>query len=129
MSQTSTTTATTVLRPAPRAGRAYARRYWAFAVPAAAVVLPVILFPWIFTLFMSVHDWKVSAARRLRRPRQLRAPARATNASCWAIVRTLYFTALAGASLPMLLGVLGGGLLSTAKFPLRGLARTSSSCR
>jgi len=55
------TTAAAVL-PRPRVGRghAYARHYWAFTVPAALVVLLVILFPWIFTIFMSLHDWKVT---------------------------------------------------------------------
>ena len=43
-----------------RSRRNYARRYWMFAVPAAVVVAAVILFPWIFTLVMSVFDWKVS---------------------------------------------------------------------
>src|ERR1700748_3690753 len=41
-------------------GHNYARRYWMFALPAAIIVAAVIVFPWIFTLFMSVHDWKVS---------------------------------------------------------------------
>ena len=27
-----------------------------------SIVLLVILFPWVFTLFMSVHDWKVTGA-------------------------------------------------------------------
>src|SRR5580700_10733463 len=31
-----------------------------FAVPAAFIVAAVIVFPWLFTVFMSVHDWKVS---------------------------------------------------------------------
>jgi multiple sugar transport system permease protein len=31
-----------------------------FATPAAIAVATVILFPWLFTLFMSVHDRKVS---------------------------------------------------------------------
>ena len=44
----------------PSGPRAYGRRYWVFALPAALVVLLVILFPWIFTLFMSVHEWKVT---------------------------------------------------------------------
>ena len=56
------TTATTLRRPDTVRGHAYARHYWAFAVPAAAVVLVVILFPWIFTIFMSLHDWKVTGA-------------------------------------------------------------------
>jgi multiple sugar transport system permease protein len=45
-----------------RRKRNYARRYWVFALPAALVVAAVIIFPWIFTLFMSVHDWKVTGA-------------------------------------------------------------------
>ena len=45
-----------------RRNRNYARRYWAFAVPASLIVAAVIVFPWIFTLFMSVHDWKVSGS-------------------------------------------------------------------
>ena len=40
--------------------RNYARGYWLFALPAAVVVAAVIVFPWIFTLIMSVYDWKVS---------------------------------------------------------------------
>ena len=56
----STTTAINV--PIISGPRAYGRRYWVFAVPAAAIVLLVILFPWLFTLFMSVHDWKVTGA-------------------------------------------------------------------
>ena len=56
------TTATPIAAPIDSSGgpRAYGRRYWVFAVPAAMVVLLVILFPWIFTLFMSVHEWKVT---------------------------------------------------------------------
>ena len=59
---------TTTLPPPPASGvllsgpRAYGRRYWVFALPAAVVVLLVILFPWLFTLFMSVHEWKVTGA-------------------------------------------------------------------
>jgi len=34
--------------------RNYARGYWLFALPAAVVVAAVIVFPWIFTLIMSV---------------------------------------------------------------------------
>jgi multiple sugar transport system permease protein len=44
----------------PSGGRNYVRHHWMFTVPAALVVAAVIVFPWIFTLYMSVHDWKVS---------------------------------------------------------------------
>ena len=35
--------------------------YWPFVVPAVIVVLAVIVFPWVFTLWMSVHEWKIGA--------------------------------------------------------------------
>jgi multiple sugar transport system permease protein len=53
-------TTTGVLLAARPRGRTYVRRYWMFAVPAALVVAVVIVFPWLFTLVMSVNDWKVS---------------------------------------------------------------------
>src|SRR4051812_47630715 len=98
------TTAATSLTQAStwRRGR-YTRRYWTFVAPAAAVVLVVILFPWLFTLFMSVHDWKVSGttsfvglanfAKMLEDERFL-----------WATIRTLWFTA-ASVLAPLVLGV------------------------
>ena len=105
----------------PRRRRGYARRYWAFAVPAAMVVAAVILFPWLFTLFMSVHDWKVSGnvyyvglvnyAHLLHDDRFL-----------WAVARTLYFTA-AAVILPVLIGI-WAAVCFARKFRLRGPART-----
>jgi multiple sugar transport system permease protein len=116
----SSTTATRLTAPAAR-GPAYARRYWAFAVPAAAIVLLVILFPWVFTIFMSLHDWKVTGdipfvglanyAKMLRDERFL-----------WAIIRTIWFTA--GTTIaPMVLGV-WAAVCFASEFKLRGLART-----
>jgi multiple sugar transport system permease protein len=117
----SVNTATTLRLPDTARGHAYARHYWAFAVPAAAVVLVVILFPWIFTIFMSLHDWKVTGAtpfvglanyaKMLQDERFL-----------WAIVRTMWFT---GATViaPVLLGV-WAAVCFASQFKLRGLART-----
>jgi multiple sugar transport system permease protein len=117
----STTTATTILPPRLERGRAYARHYWAFAVPAAAIVLLVILFPWIFTIFMSLHDWKVTGAtpfvglanylKMLQDERFL-----------WAIVRTIWFT-IGTVVAPMVLGV-WAAVCFASNFRLRGLART-----
>ena len=83
-----------------------------FAVPAAVVVAAVIVFPWLFTLFMSVHDWKVSGnvyfvglanyVHLLHDDRFL-----------WAVARTLYFTT-AAVVLPGGDRHLGGGLLRRA---------------
>ncbi len=116
-----TATAAPLARTAAPRGRAYARHYWAFALPAAAVVLLVILFPWIFTIFMSLHDWKVTGAtpfvglanyaKMLQDERFL-----------WAVVRTIWFTA-GTVIAPMLLGV-WAAVCFASNFRLRGLART-----
>jgi multiple sugar transport system permease protein len=115
----SATTAINV--PLASGPRAYGRRYWVFAVPAALVVLVVILFPWMFTLFMSVHDWRVTGdtpyvglanyAKMLTDERFL-----------YAVVRTLYFTA-ASVIAPLLLGV-WAAVCFASNFRFRGLART-----
>src|SRR5690348_18272796 len=35
--------------------------YWPFVLPALIVVLAVIVFPWLFTIWMSLHEWKVGS--------------------------------------------------------------------
>ncbi len=35
--------------------------YWPFVTPALIVVLAVIIFPWAYTIWMSLHEWKVGA--------------------------------------------------------------------
>jgi len=109
-------------RHQPTGRRNYARSYWLFAMPAAVVVVAVILFPWVFTLVMSVNDWKVSGnvyfvglgnyQHLFRDPRFL-----------WAVVRTLYFTT-AAVVLPVLIG-LWAAVCFARKFRLRGAARTA----
>jgi hypothetical protein len=37
------------------------RSYWPFVTPALIVVLAVIIFPWLFTIWMSPHEWKVGS--------------------------------------------------------------------
>jgi multiple sugar transport system permease protein len=101
--------------------RNYARHYWWFVVPCAAVVVAVILFPWAFTLFMSVNDWKIGGGRSFVGFDNY-AKLFTDDRFHWAILRTLYFTALAVIG-PMLLGLLAA-LAFHRKFPLRGLART-----
>jgi multiple sugar transport system permease protein len=112
--------------PAARAAtiqrrRNYARRYRLFIVPAGLVVAIVIVFPWLFTLFMSLHDYHAGGAlsfvgldnyaRMLSDERFL-----------WSIVRTLYFTVLA-VILPTVLGVFAA-VCFNQRFPMRGIART-----
>ncbi|MGB8400380.1 MAG: sugar ABC transporter permease, partial [Bradyrhizobium sp.] len=35
--------------------------YWPFVLPALVVVLAIIIFPWLFTIWMSLHEWKVGS--------------------------------------------------------------------
>jgi ABC-type sugar transport system permease subunit len=85
--------------------RAYTRdgKYIRFAFPALLVIGAVIVFPWLFTIFMSVHDWKVgqeSAFVGLDNYVHLAGEERFYEA----MGRTLLYTALA-TFLPVLLGV------------------------
>jgi multiple sugar transport system permease protein len=94
--------------------------YWPFVVPAVIVVLAVIVFPWAFTIWMSLNEWKVGApttyvglANYLRLPTDPRFVD--------AVWQTLLYTALSVA-LPLLLGTLAA-LVFHARFPLRGFLR------
>ena len=101
--------------------RNYARRYWIFIAPAALVVLAVILFPWVFTVFMSVHDWKITGATPfvgLDNYTRMFSDER----FLWAVVRTLWFTA-ASVIAPVILGV-WAAVCFASTFKLRGLLRT-----
>jgi multiple sugar transport system permease protein len=105
----------------PRRRRNYARRYAWFVVPAALVVVAVILFPWLFTLYVSAFDWRLGSERRwvgLGNYATLFSDARFG----WAVLRTLFYTVLAVVA-PMALG-LAAALCFHRRFPLRGLART-----
>src|SRR5260221_9564163 len=96
------------------------RRYMVFVLPAIAVMMAVIIFPWLFTLFMSVHDWRIGQAKTfvgLDNYLKLFGDERFHN-SVWV---TLIFTALS-VVLPVILGV-ASALVFHRKFPLRGLLR------
>jgi multiple sugar transport system permease protein len=101
--------------------RGYARRYWAFSVPAALIVVAVIVFPWLFTLFMSVHEWQPSGAIDFVGLANFRHLIADPNFGL-AILRTLYFTVL-GVLAPLVLGTYAA-LCFHRRFPMRGLART-----
>ncbi len=99
----------------------YARHYWPFILPAGIVVAVIILFPWAFTIFMSVQDFHVGGTRSfagLANYSRMLSDERFQ----WSILRTLYFTALAVA-LPCLFGV-AAAVCFHREFPGRGLART-----
>src|SRR6266481_3728427 len=94
--------------------------YWPFVLPALIVVLAVIIFPWAYTLWMSLHAWKVGAAPTfVGLANYIRLPSDARFVeSVW---HTLVYTALSVA-LPLLLGTLAA-VVFHAKFPMRGFLR------
>ncbi|MEO5771990.1 MAG: sugar ABC transporter permease [Burkholderiaceae bacterium] len=109
----------------PAAGRfdVVARRrrsYYLFIVPALVVIGAVIVFPWMFTLWMSVFDWKIgSASHFVGIDNYINL---ATNRRFLeAVVRTFYFTLLAVAA-PVVLGTVAA-LIFHREFPFRGVLR------
>jgi len=96
------------------------RVYWPFAAPAVVVVTAVIAFPWLFTLWMSLQEWRVGSARSfvgLDNYARLLSDPRLLDA-LW---HTLVYTALA-VVLPLLFGLVAA-LAFHRRFPLRGLVR------
>ncbi|MGH6912496.1 MAG: carbohydrate ABC transporter permease [Geminicoccales bacterium] len=119
--------ATTTMRPAAvgaagRAGWAYARpgRYLVFALPALLMILAVIVFPWAFTVYMSMHEWNIVGETTFMGGANyaaLLSDARFLE-SIW---HTFYFTFLA-VLLPVVLGV-GAAVIFHREFPARGFLR------
>jgi multiple sugar transport system permease protein len=97
-----------------------APNYWPFVVPALVVVGAVIVFPWAFTLWMSVNRWTLGQSRSFAgMENYLRL---ASDPRFWeSLVHTLTYTSLSVAA-PMLLGTVAA-LIFDARFPLRGLLR------
>jgi multiple sugar transport system permease protein len=96
------------------------RRYRFFIVPALVVVGTVIVFPWLFTVYMSAFDWKIgTTAHFVGLANYLTL---ATNQRFLeSIVHTFYFTALA-VVVPLVLGT-AAALIFHREFPYRGLLR------
>lgn len=93
--------------------------FW-FVLPAVVVVLAVIVFPWLFTLWMSVFDWRIGSSPRfvgLGNYAELIGNRRFLES----ILHTLLFTSLAVAA-PLVLGT-AAALVFNRRFPLRGLLR------
>ena len=100
--------------------RGYGRNYLPFAYPALLITGAVIVFPWLFTLFMSVHEWKIGSPRAfvgLNNFIRLAGDERFIDS----IGTTLYFTLLS-VVLPVVLGT-ASALVFNERFPLRGLCR------
>ncbi len=119
---------TTIVGPsevAAGAGRGQKREwrppsYWPFVMPALIVVVAVIVFPWIFTIWMSLNEWKVGVPttfvglsnylRLLNDPRFIE--------SVW---HTFVYTGLS-VLLPLVFGTFAA-VVFHARFPMRGLLR------
>jgi multiple sugar transport system permease protein len=96
------------------------RRYMLFIVPALAVMFAVIIFPWLFTFFMSVHDWRMGQAKTFVGFDNY-AKLLQDERFLGAVVRTLVYTVLSTV-LPVVLGVLSA-LVFHRNFPFRGVLR------
>ena len=93
--------------------------YW-FIAPALVVVVGIIAFPWAFTLWMSLFDWKIGSARSFIGLANFTTLAGDTR-FLQSIGHTLWFTLLAVIG-PLFFGTLAA-LVFNEKFLLRGLAR------
>lgn len=107
---------------APGAGflRRRRRGYRLLTLPALVVVAAVIVFPWLFTLYMSAFDWKIGEAAHfvgLANFGNLAVDRRFLEA----IVHTFYFTLLA-VVIPLVAGTLAA-LVFHRRFRGRGVLR------
>ena len=96
------------------------RRFYWFIVPALLVVGAVIIFPWLFTLWMSAFEWKIGGTPHFvgfDNYTGLFTNARFLEA----VVRTFYFTALAVIA-PLIIGTIAA-LIFHREFRFRGLLR------
>ncbi len=113
----------TIVTPPVRGARFLARRrrnYYLFIAPALVVVGAVIIFPWLFTLWMSAFDWTIGSAAHyvgFGNYQKLAGNQRFLES----ILHTFYFTALAVAA-PLLLGT-AAAMIFHREFPFRGVLR------
>jgi multiple sugar transport system permease protein len=109
------------LDPAARETREWRKpSYWPFVAPAMIVVLAVIIFPWAYTIWMSLHEWKVgSPPTFVGLANYIRLPSDARFVE--SVGHTLIYTALSVA-LPLLFGTLAAVVFNN-RFPMRGFFR------
>lgn len=94
--------------------------YWPFVVPALVVVGGVIVFPWAFTIWMSLREWKIGGANSFTgfdNYIRLVTDTRFLDA----VWHTVLYTALS-VILPLALGLFAA-IVFHNRFPLRGLLR------
>ncbi|WP_210106581.1 carbohydrate ABC transporter permease [Neorhizobium galegae] len=97
-----------------------APNYWPFVIPALVVISAVIVFPWVFTLWMSAHRWTLGQEQSfigLENYIRLAGDGRFWE-SLW---HTLIYTVLSVVA-PLFLGTLAA-LVFDAEFPMRGFLR------
>lgn len=105
---------------APATGARPKSSYWPFVVPAVAVVGSVIVFPWVFTVWMSLHEWTVGGARSftgLSNYTRLVSDERFLTS----VGHTLVYTVLA-VILPLIFGTFAA-LIFNSRMPFRGVLR------
>ena len=106
--------------PAP-AVRGPRRGYRWFILPGLVATLAIIVFPWVFTVWMSFHEWQLGGRASWvgwRNYAELATNQRFREA----IWHTFYFSFLA-VVLPLALGT-AAAVVFHREFPLRGLLRT-----
>lgn len=94
--------------------------YLGFILPALLVTAAVIVFPWLFTVWMSFHEWRIGGQQNwvgLRNYIELIGNQRFLEA----IFHTFYFTALAVVA-PLAIGT-WAAVIFHRKFPFRGVLR------
>jgi len=114
------TTSNATPAPLKARGPGFDRNYLPFAYPALLIIVAVIVFPWIFTIYMSLHDWKIGQTREFVGGANF-AKLATDPRFLESIGHTLYFTALA-VILPLVFGT-AAALIFNERFPLRGLFR------
>jgi multiple sugar transport system permease protein len=106
----------------PKIKKRYSRQgvYAWFIVPAIIAIFAVIVFPWLFTLWMSLNDWRIGSESKFIGLENFATLA--TNARFLSTIpRTFYFTVLS-VILPVILGVFAAEVFHQ-NFPLRGIWR------
>ena len=104
-------------KPKPKSvGRQRSAYLW-FILPAVIVIAAVIIFPWVFSIWMSLNDWQIGsgAARFIGLENFGRLGA--DNRFLSSIGRTLYYTGLATV-IPLVLGLFAAMVFRT--FPRSG---------
>jgi multiple sugar transport system permease protein len=111
---------TTVTEPAPVKSAGRRASFWPFVIPAVVVVGSVIVFPWVFTVWMSMHEWTVGGARNFTGLANYARLASDTRFIA-SIGNTLVYTFLA-VILPLFFGTLAA-LIFNSRLPFRGVLR------